>query len=333
MRSFARSRVPTARRWQQGVSIVEVMVALTLGLVAVAGAAAIYLANRQSFATVESIARLEENARFAMDLLSREIREAGNSVCGGAMISTNLVSASPNWASWDTGLLGDVLVSTASAGKIVGPAGATAQLAGTNSLLVWSGSVKGTSFQITGHNLAAKTITTSDNTGYNANDVIVACDGSQLLTFEVANNAVNKTLTYSDPSAKSPQLSATGGAYLTPLTSHIWYVGSSTTQTGATSLRRLTIKKDGTWGGADNDEMVTGVTGLQIRYLLADTAGVPTGADYQDAATVAGQWALVSAVRLTLTMQTLDNAGSTGSASTVITHDVPLTVSIKVRMQ
>jgi type IV pilus assembly protein PilW len=329
MRTFPPSLPSKARSLQYGVSIIEVMVALTLGLVAVGGAAAIYLANRRSFTIVENVGRLEENARFAIDLLSRDIREAGNSVCGGALIPTNIVTAPNDWALWDRALVGIVFANSPTPGlTIASPPGGSAQMSNTDSLLVWSGSAAGSPFQITSHSLASKSITTSGNTNYQANDVVVACDGSQLLTFEVASTPVANVLTYIDPSASSPQLNA--GGYLTPLTAHVWYVGKSAT-TGGYALRRLTIDKTGSWG-SNNDEMVTGVTGLQIRYLLADATGLPTGTDYQDSTAVGTQWPLVTAVRLTLTLSTLDPAGSTGSASTVITHDVPMTVNIKVRV-
>ena len=324
MRAFAVNHRPTPRRWQRGLSIVEVMVALTLGLVAVGGAAAIYLANRRSFATVESVARLEENERFALDLLSREIREAGNSVCGGAMITTNLVTPTPNWATWGQGLLGDVLVSAAAAGKIVGPTGATAQ-AGGNSLLVWSGSSGGTPVQITAVSPATNTLTTNIAHGFSVNDVIVACDGSQLITFAVASNTAT-SLTYT---GLSPALKV--GGYLNKLSAHIWYVGGGTTPpAGTTSLRRLTIDKTGSWGASDNDEMLIGVKDMQISYLEANASGTPTTNDYVSAANVVN-WSAVAAVRLNLTLATLDQTGSNGSAATVITHELPMTVNLKAR--
>ncbi|MFM6990533.1 MAG: PilW family protein [Rhodoferax sp.] len=331
MRQGSSGHRGTSRRVQYGVSIVEVMIALTLGLVAVGAAAAIYLANRKSFATAESIARMEENARFAVDLLSRDIREAGNSICGGALISTNVVTPTNTWALWDRGLVGDVLTSgSPSAGfTIAAPTGATRQLANTSSLLIWSASAAGTPIQITGHNRTTRTFTTSGDSGFQPNDVVVACDGSQVLTVEVETDPSGNDLTYVDNAASSPQINP--GGYLTPLTAHIWYVGKSATQPGAYSLRRLSIDKTGAWGG-NNDEMVTGVTDLQISYLLADTFGAPSASSYQNAAAVGTQWPLVSAVRLTLTLATVDKTGSSGSAATVITHDVPMTAGIKVRL-
>ncbi len=331
MRRVSAGQASQSRRLQSGLSMIEVMIALTLGLVAVGGATVIYLSNRQSYAMVESVARLEENARFAVDLLSRDIREAGNSVCGGALISTNLVTATNTWAMWERGLVGDVLSPSPSAGlTIAAPTGPTAQVAGTGSLLVWSGSAAGTPVQITAHDPVAKTFTTSGNSGYKASDVVVACDGSQLLTVELPSDASGTTVTYTDvPPSRSPQLNA--GGYLNPLTAYIWYIGSSTTQTGAKALRRLTIDKSGSWG-INNDEMVTGVSGLQIKYLLANAAGVPTATDYQNATAVGTQWPLVSAVRLTLTFENSDKAGSTGSAATAIQYEVPMTANIKVRV-
>ena len=108
----------------------------------------------------------------------------------------------------------------------------------------------------------------------------------------------------------------------------MWYVGQSTTG-AASSLRR--ISSSTTTGGTQNDEMVEGVTGMQIQYLVGDATGAPAATSYVDAANVT-DWTKVIAVRVTLSLATQDRVGTTGSANTVVTHTVPLTVGIRRRM-
>lgn len=66
----------TAPRLQRGVSLVELMVALVLGLFLIYGAVTIYAQSRSSYRTNEAVARLQETARLAMNVLESDIRMA-----------------------------------------------------------------------------------------------------------------------------------------------------------------------------------------------------------------------------------------------------------------
>lgn len=69
------TRNPTAG--QRGFSLVEIMVALTISLILMAGVIQIFLSSRASYRLQNGMARLQENGRFAMDFLSRDIGNAG----------------------------------------------------------------------------------------------------------------------------------------------------------------------------------------------------------------------------------------------------------------
>jgi type IV pilus assembly protein PilW len=75
-RQHDRLRHPN-RRAASGFTLVEMMVAMALGLILILGAVNIYGQGRNSFRTAESIARIQENARFAMDIMAPDIRLAG----------------------------------------------------------------------------------------------------------------------------------------------------------------------------------------------------------------------------------------------------------------
>ncbi|NJD05254.1 MAG: hypothetical protein FIA97_02010 [Methylococcaceae bacterium] len=64
-------------RWQRGISMVEIMIALVLSLVLSAGVIQVYLSSKQSYRTQEGYSRLQENARYAMETMTRFIRLAG----------------------------------------------------------------------------------------------------------------------------------------------------------------------------------------------------------------------------------------------------------------
>ncbi|HRP27732.1 MAG TPA: PilW family protein [Burkholderiaceae bacterium] len=65
------------RRRQAGLTLVELMVALVIGLVVAAAAVAALLVARNGFTTVDSTAQLRENARFTSDLIQRLAVQAG----------------------------------------------------------------------------------------------------------------------------------------------------------------------------------------------------------------------------------------------------------------
>lgn len=61
---------------QSGVSLIELMVALVLGLFLIFGAVTIYSKSRSTYRTTESVARLQETARYAMDVIEPDVRMA-----------------------------------------------------------------------------------------------------------------------------------------------------------------------------------------------------------------------------------------------------------------
>lgn len=67
---------------QGGFSLVELMVAASLGLLLIAVIANVYLAGRQSFRDQDESSRLQESGRFVMDIVSRVLHETGRTDFG-----------------------------------------------------------------------------------------------------------------------------------------------------------------------------------------------------------------------------------------------------------
>ncbi|MDH4054145.1 MAG: PilW family protein [Gammaproteobacteria bacterium] len=63
---------------QEGITLVELMVALAIGSFLMIGAIQIYNQSRQAFVINESIARVQETAQFAMDTIEADLRMASN---------------------------------------------------------------------------------------------------------------------------------------------------------------------------------------------------------------------------------------------------------------
>jgi len=82
-------------RGQRAFSLVELMVALTLGLLLTAAAASLFLTVRKIQIEQERVATMKENLRFATDFMARDIRGAGLREDGGLDLPGALEPADP----------------------------------------------------------------------------------------------------------------------------------------------------------------------------------------------------------------------------------------------
>jgi len=68
---------PRSGRREAGLSLVELMVALTIGSLIIVGALVVYSQSRSNFALNESTARLQEEARYVLSLIEPDLQLAG----------------------------------------------------------------------------------------------------------------------------------------------------------------------------------------------------------------------------------------------------------------
>lgn len=65
------------RHAQSGLTLVELLVSVTLGLVVIAALVGVFVANNRNYRQNEALALLQDNARFALDVVSRDVAMAG----------------------------------------------------------------------------------------------------------------------------------------------------------------------------------------------------------------------------------------------------------------
>lgn len=82
---YSRHCVRTVARhstsFSRGFTLVELMVALAIGLLLTIGVVQIFSASRSTYQLDEGLARAQENGRFAIEFMSREIRHAAHLGC------------------------------------------------------------------------------------------------------------------------------------------------------------------------------------------------------------------------------------------------------------
>ena len=88
---------------QRGLTLIELMIGMALGLVVVVGIGYIYMGSRQSYKVQDNMARIQENGRYAMEILGREIRMAGFRGCSTAKFTStiNAQATAQNNYLWD----------------------------------------------------------------------------------------------------------------------------------------------------------------------------------------------------------------------------------------
>lgn len=291
---------------QRGLTLVELMVALLLGLIVVGGVVSVLLTSRQSSNTGQALSQLQDNARIAFELLSRDIRQAGSTPCGNDTVTSALNGAAgTDWYQWvnGAGIQGvddatTLIPLPASPAPAAQPAIVTRGVAQISSPLITPGS-----------SCAAGIPLPSAPAGIDANDLVMACDGNQAYIYQAAAFAAGllpPTATGAGTPGNSTTLACTSfanTAYLAPYQANAWYIGAA--GAGAPPKTLSLYRAHYVAGSLVSDEIVRGVRAMQIAYV-ANGASNST-----NAATIAGAWGTVEAVQITLTLRSLTNPNNT----------------------
>ena len=71
------AKPPSPPDQQRGVTLVELLIATAIGLFLTAGIIALFSGTRQSYRTTEALSFLQENGRYALEYLARDLRKTG----------------------------------------------------------------------------------------------------------------------------------------------------------------------------------------------------------------------------------------------------------------
>jgi type IV pilus assembly protein PilW len=282
---------------QTGFTLVELMISLVLGLLLVAGVLNILNSNKENYRVTENLARIQENARVSFDLMSRDVREAGELSCGSKLVANVLRSGSstiPWWADWNAGTLRGYAGSQDVTDIVAFGTATNSRVTGTDAILVMQSS--GNEANITAHDTASADFTLTSVSNFANDDVAVACDLQSAALFQVATVSSSSKkinyeksfttlncgngLAYPTPLACATTtikiFSATSGQ-VAKLNTSFWYIGVGSN--GKNSLYKTRISKK-TVGGAtqiivDKDEVLPNVQDMKIQYLTKNlTTGI-----------------------------------------------------------
>lgn len=345
------------RQAVSGFTLIEMMIAMLLGLVVIAGVASVFLAGQQSFRTNSALGEVEDGSRIAFELMSRDIREAGLIGCDSTNNRVaNVLGNGPNnggtdwWANWHNALHGyggansnaaDGDVDQADPAVTTG-SGVGQRVAGTDSIEIISAGTLPSSVAADKEPAANFKLNEPSST-LQSGDVIIVCSPDHATIVQISNyNDSNVTVVHNTGNAVQPGNcskglgypsncgSTNGNIYTFPPNSLIstlsagdWYVGYNSA--GGTSLYRIGLTNvNQTSMATQAQEIVRGVTDMQITYLQTPNTSFVAAASVTD-------WSQVVAVRVTLTLQSTFKRATVDS--TPITRTYSATTTVRNRVQ
>lgn len=295
---------------QHGLTLVEIMVAMTIGLVLLGGVITILVSSQQTYRVNEALARIQENARFAFQILSRDIRMAGYMGCvGEGTVPVNTLNNSAAYL-WNFGQPIQGFEAAGGGWAPVLPAEITSPLSGHDILVIRG--VDGNDSRVLSHPggtpPGSADLKVTAGSGLQIGDIVLVTDCLAAAVFQVTNtntsagqdNVVHNTGEDTPGNATKNLGQSFEGGEIVRITTRSYYVRTNPDGNPALYWKR---------GNAAAEELVEGVEDMQVDYGV-DTDGDRTADVYQTADLVA-DWESVVSVRINLLMQsTEDNIAS-----------------------
>lgn len=314
-----------ARGCGRGMTLVELMIGLAIGLFMTAVMGTIYVGSKTTFQSQESISRIQENGRFAIDMIGTDLRMSGFRGCLGQSTTTPFVNtlnsatdgrynyAQPVLGSrYTSGAWSPVLDSNLTAGLTA--AGATPS---TNSDVLVVRRPVGNGWALTaGMTSGTSALTITANSNFAKSDILMVADCAGAAVLQATNDSpgtggsiqhVNGTPGVS-PGVSTNSL---GRAFLQDaviwrMQTLVYAIGPSARRSGQLALWQAAIPS---YGGPAAQELVTGVERMAITFG-EDTNGDQSADQFHTPGNVAN-WAQVTSARIELLLAGPDGAVTT----------------------
>lgn len=303
------------KAYQAGMTLIEIMIALLIGAFLVGGVLQIFIGSKQTYRMQEGLSRLQENGRFALDFLAKDIRMAGFMGCTSQATLTNTLNT-PTSFLYSFGKTIEGFESTnASAWTPTIDATFTSPLGGSDVITIRRADDQ--SFTVSTHATGTAdltldaTATTANlrtagfltSAGANNCTIAVVSDCSATAVFQVSA-ITGSILSHNTGSGCTPDNSTNdlGKTYVNgqvyPINTVSYYI--RTGSGGQPSLYRRI-------GSNAAEELVEGIEQMQILYG-EDTDPTPDGApNYYVSANNVVDMAKVVSIRISLLAATLDD--------------------------
>ncbi|MDV2080896.1 prepilin-type N-terminal cleavage/methylation domain-containing protein [Marinobacter xestospongiae] len=336
MLSFPNNDGLLPKRPDSGFTLIELMIALVLGLLVIAGVGSVFLANQNAYRTNNALGQVQESARTSFEFLARDIRSASANPCGTASVASvlktggdSMLYSTRDIEGWDDATTVTALPASGAGAPVAGGGGA-----------IRLASARGSGLEldpVTGPRANIKL--NGPTTSVNAGDILMLCDVNKATVFQVTNyNSANEVVVHNTgaetpgnqtkclnhPVPQAPTGKCTSfspSSYLAIPVNYIWYVGEN--DVGGRSLYRFGRGQQATSGTA---EMVRGVQEMEIRYH-------ELGSNSYVLASSVSDWELVDAARLELTVRSRGLGGASGAGTNNQPLERVFTTTVALRNQ
>jgi len=311
------------KSYQSGMTLIEIMIALLIGAFLLGGVLQIFINSKQTNRMQESLSRLQENGRFALDFLAKDIRMAGYRGCNRLTPITGASNDSANFLfDFNTAIQGFESTSSSAWTPAINAA-ITSPLGGSDVITIRQANEQGN--LVTAHTNGSTTLTLANTTGLAANDVVLISDCSGAEAFQISSITGSVITLQSAPSRSYEN------GEVSPINTISYYVRSTPIKTDRAAISsndRLSLYRK--TGSNDAQELIEGVDQIQILYG-PDTDANGTPNYYVAAGTVGLDMAQVVSIRINLTGRTLENnLTSTGDGR--ITRNFTSTIAVRNRL-
>ncbi|MDX5297723.1 MAG: prepilin-type N-terminal cleavage/methylation domain-containing protein [Gammaproteobacteria bacterium] len=325
-------RIILPRTSQAGFSLIELMIAMLIGLLVVAAAAGVFISNKRVYNAAETLNRVQEGTRVGFELMSRDIREAGGNPCSATAPVINQMDVDENdwWAGWGDGIrgygAGEAMSGSLAGMGVIGP-GVGQRVSETDAIELTS--AVGGGIRVVNHSTPSAVVEVTNQGDIQNNDVLIICNMDYSFIFQVTqlpstnqiqhnSNGLNcaQEFQYEEPCESTGASGAygycfvpgatpssqcvgfgRGPAYVAKVGMLRWYVGNNAR--GGRSLYRAVISNRSATEVPDTVleayEVVEGVQDMTLTYLEAGESAYTAPGGVAD-------WSQVVAVRVQLDM-------------------------------
>ena len=302
---------------QRGFSLIELMIAMTIGLIVLAGIGYLYVESRQAFRGMDNLSRMQESARYALEVMSRDIRMAGYRGCASSSATLTNTLNTPTTSAYDFGTPINGYEAASGSWSPALPTGTGGLsgltiLAGTDTLILRGAFGGGTTVTDQPGNSSADLKVTTPN-DLAVNDIVMVTDCTAATVFQITGPATITNNVVHNSGAGSPGNSTKdlGQRYVNgeiiKMQSKTYFI-----RTGASGRPALWQFDNYKPAVGDNPaEIAEGVENMQIQYGIdANSDGV---VESYARANAVGNWNQVAAVRISLLVAGNDNNVATSA--------------------
>ncbi|MFK8053550.1 MAG: PilW family protein [Woeseiaceae bacterium] len=310
---------------QRGYTLIELLIALTLGAFLIGGILQLYLGSKRSYNAQQAAIELQEIGRFSLNALVSDVRMAGFLACGQSTNIVNTLSSSANWL-YDAA---NPVIGYEGGASTFPAAFSGAAVAGTDAIKI-SRAIPDDSYVVNTHAPATGTLTLKDPHDIAQNEIMVITDCLNSALFQTTNAGVGTNVIKNSNAGGTVgnctrglgaplDCSSAGGtpyqfkenAFLMRYETNAFYIGVGAS--GRNALFRISLDNDGTIGTAV--EMADGIADMQLVYGI-DTSGDGSVDAYRTADAIGtAAWPSVVSVQVNLlTESNIDRVSDTSNS-------------------